>query len=557
MDDSRSQHLGDFQLGEKLGEGGSAEVFRASNDVLGWTGALKRWRAPLTEDQRRKFLDECRLHWRLSDHPNIVRLYWADASPGEPAWLATELCETSLAARLREGHRPQPAEAWRLAADILAGLSAIHAERHLHRDVKPANVLLQGGRALLCDLGIAMAADGFTQDGAAGTAYFLAPELARGGRPTYRSDVYSAAVTIRQLFGDTGPPALDGLLRRATSSDPGDRPADAAAFAAMLALAAAPADSSRTERTARTPTMGAADHATARRRRRRWPVIAAAVGTFGLLAAVAAVTRLGGAWDHSVATPATSITASIGAPSASATAEERLSPSPSAQTASADPSPEVIVSPTVASSPVASAAPARPCGNRPPAGTVIAVTQQLLTTQPDAARLTRSGGTVRLDFQDRYTWAGLFLKLPAGTCSYRFDLEARIVEPVRTMQNAEGWGFGIGPCNLWTSGGPFGYSLQNAFYRAGTADQPNSGTFRNPDVNDGRVVNVPADYGWHRWSFLVQDNGVTVTREFGVAVTSGAVAGESGLPGNCGGAGIFLRVFNGAAEFRELAVTAL
>jgi serine/threonine protein kinase len=223
-----------FTLLNKIGEGNTAEVYRARNNTFGGLVALKRWRNQPTEDQRRKFLEECQLQWRLSGHANIVRLHWAEASPGQRPWLATELYEMSLADRLHLYPPPAVDEAYAIADDILAGLTAIHHEGHLHRDVKPANVLLKGGRAALGDLGIAMPATGVTVDAAAGTEFFLAPELMRGEVPSYRSDVYSAAVTIRTMMPDLLSSAVEALLTGALSFRPADRPVDALDFRRRL-----------------------------------------------------------------------------------------------------------------------------------------------------------------------------------------------------------------------------------------------------------------------------------------------------------------------------------
>jgi hypothetical protein len=205
--------------------------------------------------------------------------------------------------------------------------------------------------------------------------------------------------------------------------------------------------------------------------------------------------------------------------------------------------------------PSKTAAPTVPCAGHP-AGTDVAFSRRLFSSPAGATERT-DGGTTLVRFDNRYTWAGLMLTLPRGTCRYRIDLEARMVEPSREMSDDEGWGYGIGPCNLLTGRHPFGYSLQHAMIKQSGVVSGNSGAFRNPDVNDGTVVDVPADYGWHQWTFLVDGDTVTVTREFGIAVTTGRVSGATGLPANCDRAGIFLRVFNGAAEFRDISVTAL
>ncbi|HEX2810755.1 MAG TPA: serine/threonine-protein kinase [Kineosporiaceae bacterium] len=248
------QILGDFDLLERVGEGGSAIVYRAVNRTFNGIVAVKVWRAPLTESQRHKFFDECNLQWKLSDHPNIVRLYWAGAPVGAPPWLATELYEMSLAQRALADPQLPRAELLNYADDILTGLAAVHAERMLHRDVKPANVLLKNGTAALGDLGITMHLDGWTRDGAAGTDSFLAPELVRGSPPNVRSDVFSAAVTIRYMFTDDLPPEIEAVLTRGASHDPRDRPADANALRDQLRAARAAAE--RREGTRHPPSTG-------------------------------------------------------------------------------------------------------------------------------------------------------------------------------------------------------------------------------------------------------------------------------------------------------------
>lgn len=231
-------HLGDFEIGELLGQGSSATVHRAVHTTLQAPVALKCWRRSPSEDDRRKFLGECRLQWQLSSEPTIVRLFWAGAAPGERPWLAMELYEQSLADRLLDNEPISTADALRWAQDLLHGLSAIHDAEHLHRDVKPGNLLLKGGHAALADLGIAMGSTAWTSDNAAGTARYLAPEIVRGAAPDYRSDVYSAALTIEHMFGGRIPGWLDPLLVRATSYNPADRPACATEFLRALTAAA-------------------------------------------------------------------------------------------------------------------------------------------------------------------------------------------------------------------------------------------------------------------------------------------------------------------------------
>jgi serine/threonine protein kinase len=222
--------LDEFDVGAKIGEGISATVHLAVHRILGGQVALKRWREATSESYRRRFHEECRLQWQLSEHPNIVRLYWADAPAGRPPWMAMELFELSLADRLIRSPAPDEDELVRIVEDLLTGLAAIHGKNHLHRDVKPANVLLKQNHAALGDLGLSMALDGWTADRAAGTSNYVAPELARNAVPDFRSDVYSAGRTVEAAFGAGMPTWLDSLIIRATSANPDDRPQDAADF---------------------------------------------------------------------------------------------------------------------------------------------------------------------------------------------------------------------------------------------------------------------------------------------------------------------------------------
>lgn len=227
----------DFELGALLGEGSVAEVFRATHLPSGLTVALKVWRTPtsaLTQDDRRRFLRECHVMRELSTHSQrLVRFRWSGLETDGRPWLAMDVHTESLQT-LASRDRVDLQRGLALADDLLAGLAEVHAAGHVHRDVKPANVLLGDGRAYLGDFGIAMRSGGATRDVAAGTPGYVAPELHRGDEPTTRSDVYSAARTISEILPADLPRWLDNLLTRATSADPEDRPTDAAHFLAKL-----------------------------------------------------------------------------------------------------------------------------------------------------------------------------------------------------------------------------------------------------------------------------------------------------------------------------------
>ncbi|TJZ57148.1 hypothetical protein FCH28_06735 [Streptomyces piniterrae] len=236
-----------------LGRGSSSVVHRAKSTTFDDVVALKVWQRSLTEDEHIRFRQECSLHRRLSGHPNIVRFLWADAPADGSAWIATELCDESLDNRL---HRCPPLsreDAFELAEDVLSGLAEIHRQGHIHRDIKPGNILLRQGRAVLCDMGIAKPVDRHTLNAPAGSPGYLAPELGRGRQPDTRSDVYSAAVTLYGIFGENPPDGVERLLTRATSSEPADRPADASAFLDRLQAARATYTASAAAETAPRP----------------------------------------------------------------------------------------------------------------------------------------------------------------------------------------------------------------------------------------------------------------------------------------------------------------
>lgn len=216
-----------------LGRGATAAVYRAVHEAHGGEAAVKVFRPGIGEDARRRFAAECSLQWRLSDHPNVVRLLHASSLDVPRPWTVLELYDTSLDAVIGSPRRPDSALLRRWGLDLVRGLAAVHAERRLHRDVKPSNVLVRHGVAALSDFGSSLVV-GEEADGIAGTPRYLAPELRAGGPATTRSDVFAAGVTLRRLWGDDVPPAVAGVLDRATSYDPADRPVDAGALLAEL-----------------------------------------------------------------------------------------------------------------------------------------------------------------------------------------------------------------------------------------------------------------------------------------------------------------------------------
>lgn len=218
--------------GPSLGVGSTAVVWPVRRVLDGRRLALKVWRRPFADArERERFRREIRRQAALNEvSGHIVTYSWAEEDPpdGTP-WIGTLLHGSSLQQLLERGGIPLRQRVV-LCADLLAGLAAMHRLGLVHRDVKPGNVLADGGRAKLCDLGLVLDHAAHTEDGAAGTPRYLAPELLTGARPSARTDVYSAARTLREILGPGLPGPLEQLVTEAASVDPADRPADAAVF---------------------------------------------------------------------------------------------------------------------------------------------------------------------------------------------------------------------------------------------------------------------------------------------------------------------------------------
>ncbi|MGY1731183.1 serine/threonine-protein kinase [Geodermatophilus sp. SYSU D01045] len=219
-----------------LGRGGMGVVWRATDQVLGRPVALKEVTFPvhLGDDERAALRDrtlrEARAAARLV-HPCVTTLYDVVEEDGRP-WLVMELVDSRSLQEIveRQGPLPWPTVA-RIGLDVLAALEAAHAAGIVHRDVKPANVLV--GRdcsAHLTDFGIAVATGGpsITTSGAIiGSPSYMAPERARGEEPGPAVDLWSLGATLYT--------AVEG--RRAF-----DRPESMATLLAVVSEDPAPAE---------------------------------------------------------------------------------------------------------------------------------------------------------------------------------------------------------------------------------------------------------------------------------------------------------------------------
>ncbi|MEU6082184.1 serine/threonine-protein kinase [Streptomyces sp. NPDC047108] len=195
---------GRYRLDTRLGHGGMGTVWKAHDVVVDRDVAVKEPRVPdnLPERERQTLYQRMQREARAAarvDHPSIVTVHDVVVEDGRP-WIVMELVRgQSLADRLEEGTL-DPREAARIGAAVLGALAAVHDAGVLHRDVKPANVLLgRHDRVVLTDFGIAQVEgeQGLTETGAfVGSPEFIAPERVLGQRPGPESDLWSLGVVL-------------------------------------------------------------------------------------------------------------------------------------------------------------------------------------------------------------------------------------------------------------------------------------------------------------------------------------------------------------------------
>ena len=195
---------GRYRIVSLLGRGGMGEVYRADDLRLNQPVALK-FLARQTAIDERQLHEEVRIGRQVS-HPNVCRLYDIEEVDGR-IFIAMEYVDgEDLAALLRRVGRLAPDRALSVARDLCAGLAAAHELGVIHRDLKPGNVLIDGrGRARVTDFGLAVEHD--AAHVSAGTPAYMAPEQLAGHQATVRSDLYSLALVLYEVF--TGKRAIE------------------------------------------------------------------------------------------------------------------------------------------------------------------------------------------------------------------------------------------------------------------------------------------------------------------------------------------------------------
>jgi tRNA A-37 threonylcarbamoyl transferase component Bud32 len=252
---------GRYRLEARIAAGGMATVWEGVDEVLARRVAVKVLHPHLAGDDQfvARFRREAVAAARLS-HPAIVSIYDTCTDNGVEAIVMELVRGTTLRAELHRRGRFESAEAATVVAEIADALACAHEAGIVHRDVKPANVLLStDGRVLVTDFGIAKAGDGLDLTGTnttLGTAKYLAPEQVEGGAVDARADVYALGVILYELLCGEPPfvaegeaatalarlqrdpvpprrvrpdiaPAMEAVVLRALARDPNERFADA------------------------------------------------------------------------------------------------------------------------------------------------------------------------------------------------------------------------------------------------------------------------------------------------------------------------------------------
>jgi serine/threonine-protein kinase len=201
-----------FSIDREIGHGGMARVYRARDLRHDRDVAVKVLRPELAAGLAvDRFLREIRIEAKLQ-HPHILPVHDSGIADGLLFYVMPYVVGETLRERLNREKQLPLAEAVRIAAEIADGLSHAHANGVVHRDIKPGNVLLSGGHAVVADFGIAKAMSAAAEDQvtdsglALGTADYMSPEQAGGsGTIDGRSDVYSLGCVVFEMLAGEPP----------------------------------------------------------------------------------------------------------------------------------------------------------------------------------------------------------------------------------------------------------------------------------------------------------------------------------------------------------------
>ncbi len=329
------QLVGRYELHEKLGEGGMAEVYRASQLALGRDVAIKFIKTMLTEAQfAARFQREAKAVAQLN-HPNILQVYDFDRTEDGRYFMVTEFLRGNDLANYLDEKTFSLGECIGIVKAVAQALGYAHQHGIIHRDVKPSNIFLTDDeRIILTDFGVAkMLSDGsLTETGMTiGTPHYFAPEQGTGQAIDHRADLYALGVVFYELLtgetpykGDTTmsiiaqhinapipdprqkrsalPPLASQIVQNAMAKKPEDRYPDARALIRDLdELAKTPPDEDATSAAASLDVATRVEHKPTTRPRialdskwRRWSIIGGLAAVVAIIIGVGAFLLLGG-----------------------------------------------------------------------------------------------------------------------------------------------------------------------------------------------------------------------------------------------------------------------
>ncbi|HEU4334267.1 MAG TPA: protein kinase [Candidatus Eisenbacteria bacterium] len=246
------REISHYQVHERLGSGGMGEVYRATDLRLGRRVALKFLRRESDPGARQRMIHEAQAA-SLLDHPNLCTIFEADETPGGDAFIAMAYYDGETLDRILARGPLPVGRALSIAIQAGRGLAAAHDELIVHRDVKPANLMVaRGDTVKILDFGVAKRMRDTTvadDTAVAGTFAYMSPEQLRGEPVDQRTDVWSLGVVLwemlagrppfgadrvasvvaaileadpaRRLAAEPGvPPAIARVLERALAGDP-------------------------------------------------------------------------------------------------------------------------------------------------------------------------------------------------------------------------------------------------------------------------------------------------------------------------------------------------
>jgi serine/threonine protein kinase len=222
--------IGHYEILQVLGHGGFGIVFLAFDEVLHRVVAVKVLSPQMaaTSPARKRFLREARASAQVR-HEHVVQVYEVGEAP--LPYIAMEFIPgETLQQRLDRVGPVEPSEVVRVGRQIAEGLAAAHANDLIHRDIKPGNVLLEGGagRVKITDFGLARAADdaSISRSGIiAGTPMYMAPEQAKGDKLDQRADLFSLGSVLYQMAAGRPPFRANStvaVLKRVAEDAPRD-----------------------------------------------------------------------------------------------------------------------------------------------------------------------------------------------------------------------------------------------------------------------------------------------------------------------------------------------